>query len=386
MGRSSMLAVLGAAVLAASPAAAADPPVRIGVSISATGRFAPLAQYLREGYDLWVEDVNRRGGLLGRAVELVVRDDASDPAAARRIYEGLCDGGGVDLVFAPFSSDLTEAALEPTARCGFPLVAAGASADRIWQQGHRHVFGVFVPSSRLTMGFLEMLTLRGGGRLAIFQAAGTFPEEVARGTGLWAGRYGIEVVATLRAGGSTEDAWAPLLAQARAAGADVVVLAGYLEDAVRFTGAVARSGWRPRATYVTVGLGAEEYTRTLGEDADLVFSTSQWEHDARIHPAGEREFYERYRVRHGKAPSYFAATGFAAGQILEEAVRRVGSLDRQRLLESLATMDFESIIGRYGVDRAGMQVRKFDLVVQLQGGRRQVVWPAEHATAEPVLR
>jgi len=386
--RHAVVALLAAlAVLsAAQPAAAGAPPVRIGVSISGSGPNALLARYLRRGYELWVEDVNRRGGLLGRPVELVVRDDRGDPAAARSAYEGFCERGEADLVFAPFSSDLTGAVVPAAARCGFPVIAAGASADRLWQQGHHTLFGIFLPASRLTMSFLELLTMRGVERVAVVHDGSSFASEVAEGTVLWAGRLGLEVVAELRFDPRAPDPFPPLLEQARRSGAEAVILAGYLAQAIDFAGAVARGGWRPRATYVTVGLGAPEFVERLGPAADLVFSTSQWEYDAPGPPAGAREFHDRYVAAYGAEPSYFAATAFAAGQILEAAAARTGTLEPARLAAEIATLDAESIIGRFGVDREGMQIKKFDLVVQLQGGRREVVWPRELATAEAQLR
>ena len=93
-----------------------------------------------------------------------------------------------------------------------------------------------------------------------------------------------------------------------------------------------------------------------------------------------------FKKKYNTQPSYHAAIAFAAGQILETAIRKTHSLDRQKIRDVLATMDAMSVIGRYGVDNNGMQIKHFPINVQWQNGVKKVVWPEEVAKAAPIIQ
>lgn len=357
-------------------------PVRVGGTLSLTGRYAAIADYQAKGFKLWVKDVNGRGGILGRPVELILHDDRSDPQTAVALYRRLMVEERIDLLFAPYSSDITEAILQLTAVQGYPLIVSGASADRIWEKGHEHIVGLFLPASRLSLGFFEMLVRKGIDRIAIFHDQSGFGRDLAAGARKWADRYGLTVVQGEQFPQGFED-FPGLAKKARDAGTQAVFLASYLDEAVRMRRAFTAIGWMPRAYYVPVGPGTGEYKKELGKDADGVFSTSQWNVLARSRGAVRDPFFEAFVRAYGREPSYFAATAYASGQIYEAAIRRAGSLDRKAIRGALSTMDATSIIGRYGVDRTGVQNNNTNLIIQLQNGRREVVWPPEHQTAAP---
>ncbi len=362
--------------------AAPDPrPVRIGASLSRTGRLAKLAAFQEKGYRLWVKHVNEQGGMLGRPVELLVYDDASDPDQARLLYQRLIDQDRVDLLFSPYSSDLTEAILPLTQSKGFPLIVAGASADHIWEQGYNHVFGLFLPVSKLAVGFLEMLLRAKIDGIALFHDDGEFGRELAGGVRKWADRFGLTVVVIEQFPRGFRE-FGDFAARARAAKAQVVICASYLEESIAMRRAFRTIGWQPRVYYAPVGPGTDEFLQTLGKDADGVFSSSQWEAHIARHEQKD-VFIDSYLKEYRETPSYFAATAYAAGQILNAAVDRAGSLDRQAIRRALQTMDTKIIIGRYGVDRTGLQIKQMNMVVQIQEGRRMVVWPHAYRTAEP---
>lgn len=359
-----------------------DRPVLIGGTLSLTGRYASIADYQAQGFRLWVKDVNGRGGILGRPVELVLLDDRSDPKTAVALYRRLMVEDRVDLLFAPYSSDITEAILQMTAMQGYPLIVSGASADRIWEQGHEHIFGLFLPTSRFSIGFFEILARNGIDRIAIIHDQSIFAQDLAASARKWADRYGVKVVHGEQFRQGSAD-FPELARKARDTGARAVFLASYLDEAIRMRRAFTAIGWTPRAYYVPVGPGTGEYKKTLGKDADGVFSTSQWMALARSRGTVRDPFSEAFVRAYGREPSYFAATAYASGQIYEAAIRKAGTLDRKAIGSILSTMDALSVIGRYGVDRAGVQIKNTNMIIQLQNGKKEVVWPPEHQTAAP---
>ena len=105
--RSIFLFIQSIALLAAANVAFAAEPVRIGVSLGLTGKYAELGLMHMRAYALWAEEVNKRGGLLGRPVEMVIVDDGSNPANAVEIYRDQISVQRVDHVFGPYSSEIT---------------------------------------------------------------------------------------------------------------------------------------------------------------------------------------------------------------------------------------------------------------------------------------
>ena len=116
----------GILLLAASASQAAE-PIRIGTTQSLTGQFEEFGNTQMKGLKMWRDDVNARGALLGRPVELIIYDDHSDPARSAWLYRKLVNEDKVDLLIGPYSSELTLAASDVAEEFNFPMVAAAAS-------------------------------------------------------------------------------------------------------------------------------------------------------------------------------------------------------------------------------------------------------------------
>ena len=112
-------------------------PVKIGLTLGLTGKYAEMSKNQMNGFRLWEKQVNSRGGLLGRDVKIIIYDDKSDPQTAKSLYEQLILKDKVDLLFGPYSSEITEAILPLTEKYGYPVIASGASSDNLFQKGYR---------------------------------------------------------------------------------------------------------------------------------------------------------------------------------------------------------------------------------------------------------
>ena len=360
-------------------------PVRIGVTLGLTGRYSEMAGMQEMGYRLWERQANEKGGLLGRDVKVIIWDDNSDREKALSLYEEMIADDKVDLVFGPYSSGITNAILQVTAKHGYPVLAGGASSDRLWQQGYGNIFGIYTPASRYAVGFLEMLVVKRISQVAIVGADDPFSKSISAGTRKWANRYGLDVTYFSEFKKGTEDVEA-IVTEARDSGARVLIVCGHFDEAVRFMQASRKIGWLPEAYYASVGPVLKKYRDTLGDEAEGSFSSSQWEPHPDLAYPGSREFLASFRETYGVEPSYHAATAFSSGVILEKAVSRAGTINRKKLIEMLGTLDTMSPIGRYGVDRTGMQIRQFPVIIQWQGNKKEIVWPVKLRTAEPVFR
>lgn len=358
-------------------------PVRIGVSLGLTGKYSEMSRQKLNAFKLWQGDINGRGGLLGRPVELVVYDDQSDAAQARERYEQLIRRDKVDLVFGPYSSEITEAAAAVTEKYGYPLLTSGAAADELWEKRYTYLFGVYITSSKYTDGFMELLVSHGLRTIAVISADDLFSQSLAAGAMKLAARYGLRVAYT-----ETFAKDARILdsvsRRARDSGAEVLLVCGHFEESVRVREALKRIDWSPKAYFAAVGPALDKFRDVLQTDADLAFSASQWEPNSPF--PGAANFAKAYSKAYNQRPAYQAAAAYAAGQILETAVTKSASIDRKLLRDTLSTLDTITIVGRYGVDRTGKQIRHFAVTTQWQNGERKIVAPRELMNAQPIWK
>jgi len=368
--------------LGAAVSGRAAEPLRIGVTLSLTGKYAELGAMNDKAYRLWQQDVNRRGGLLGRPVRITAVDDKSDPQLAKTLYRDFIVKDRVDLILGPYSSEITDAVADVAEQYHYPLLSSGGSADSIWQKGRNYTFGVYITSSKYTTGFLELLLKAGIEKIAIVAADDLFARNIEEGTKNWVRRYELNLVysGTFRKGNG-EDIGSRI-SSARAAGAEALIVAGHFDDAINGRRALKKIGWVPKAYYATVGPAVQRYADMLKGDADYTFTSSQWEPTLPF--PGTREFAKEFSDTYHVTPSYHAASAYAAGQILEAAVRKAKSLDREKLKDALGSLDTMTVIGRYGVDAEGRQIRHFTTTVQWQKGKKEIVAPQELQTVKPI--
>lgn len=363
------------------PFAFAEEVLQLGGTLSLTGKYAELGTMNEKAYRLWERDVNRKGGLLGRQVKVTILDDKSDPVLAKQLYLDLIVKNKVDLVLGPYSSEITEEISNVTEQYRYPLLAAGAAANSIWERGRKYVFGVYVTSSKYTTGFLELLVKSGINKIALISADDAFSKGVEKGTKEWAKRYQLEIIFSDTVKKGSPDMMDSVIA-ARLSGAQALIVAGHFQDSIHARRALKKIGWQPQAYYATVGPAIQNYSDTLKSDAHATFASSQWEPSLPF--PGTKEFGDAFKAAYQIAPSYHAASAYAAGQILEAAAGKAKSIDRQKLRDALATLDTMTIMGRYGVDRDGRQIRHFTTTTQWQNGKKEIVAPPELQTAKPI--
>jgi branched-chain amino acid transport system substrate-binding protein len=147
----------------------AQPPIRIGASLSYSGAFKALSQnQVGRGYALCVKHTNEKGGVLGRKLELVLEDDRSEPATAAGIYEKLITQDKVDLVLGPYGSPMTATVAEVVEKHRMPMVAAGTATTSLFKQGRKFIFMVHPPGEVYFEGLIDMAARRGLRTVAVF--------------------------------------------------------------------------------------------------------------------------------------------------------------------------------------------------------------------------
>ena len=372
-----MKKLLFAVLLAAAPAFAQQ-PILVGAAMPQSGILADVAADLRKGLLLWQDEVNAGGGLLGRRVELLLLDDRSEPGATGKLYEQLILEHKADLLIGPLGSAASLGAAAVAERNRRILVNATGASRSVHRSGLRYVFQTATPLSAYAAGPFELARGLGVGRVMLLARADPVARELAAraqegaaAAGLAAGP--VEVYSP----GNTD--FAPQVTRARASGAGAWIAFGLPQDAAEMVKNFRRLGFAPRL-FVAQGAADPDFIKRVGQDAEFAVGIAAYERRAATR--GNAQFVQAYTKKWSAEPGLLAAEGYAAAKVLEEAVRRAGGTDTDKLRQTLAALETETPLGGYRVDRDGVQLAARPLLVQIIRGRREIVWPEAFATAK----
>lgn len=403
MKRTTMTATLGSAAKAAMiavvtvlsmPAHAAGDPIKIGMTVSQSGRFALAAQSGERGFKIWVDDVNRRGGVdLGgekRKVELVTLDDRSDKALVPRVYETLIKRENVDILMGPFGSTLSGAAANTTEQFDKFLVIWSASADAIYEQGYEYIVSATqIAASRLGKPGADVMGALDVKRLAIAYLDEPFPAGTAAGVKQRAEELGIDVVMYEKFAKGTKD-FSIIIQKALASGADAFFPGSYEGDQINIARQMRELGANFPMTYMFYG--AQPQFLEIGDDAKYLYSQTLWHPKVKwdVTTGLDRDqVAARYKELFPDA-SYDAdfqtALAYGAGAVLEEIIEKADSLEPARLKQAAIDLSKQItvITGPYEINEHGKQLQMEFVVMQNLPGGLEVVYPESVRTAEPI--
>src|SRR5215472_17072882 len=322
------VALAVAAMAAGAVPARAQGPIKIGASMSLTGTYAKPGAYQKEGYDVCADEVNAKGGLLGRKIEFVLYDDQSMPATAVKLYEKLLTEDKVDAVMGPYSSAVSEAVANVTEKYKKVMVAPLAATTSIFKKGRKYVFMIVSPAEGYLEGLADMAAKRGLKTVAVINEDTLFPKASAAGFIEMAKKRGMQVVLQEAYPKGNTD-FSALLVKVKALNPDVLAGGTYFDDAVAITRQMKELGVNPKMFGLTVGGALPEFYDLLKQNAEYVYGATQW--DESIAYPGQKEFLAAYKKKFNHEPSYHSAAGHAGCLIFVEAARRAGTLDSDKV-------------------------------------------------------
>ncbi len=383
------------ACLALPGTAHAQEKIRIGMTVSSSGNFALASQSGVRGVEIWVDEINAKGGLdvkgEKRLVELVKRDDRSDKQMVARVYEDLIANEKVDLLMAPFGSTLTAAAATVTERLDKFLVIWSAASDALYEQGFKNIVSATqMPVSRMPSAGLEAASALGNKKVAIINVDEPFPAGLADGAEAIAKKLGMEVVLKEDYPKGTKD-FSLLLQKARAAGADVFFPTSYEGDLISIVRQMHQMNVNFPMTFMVYASTPQFID--IGDDAQYIYShtnfhpTINWDVNAGLNREGFLAAYKRLFPNVSYEPDFQTVLAYGAAVIAGEIIQNADSLDAADLKKTaMALSDKLTVLaGPYAIDETGKQLKMPFPVVQLQPGKGLVtVWPKEVAVAEPI--
>ncbi|MCY3823345.1 MAG: amino acid ABC transporter substrate-binding protein [Nitrospinae bacterium] len=348
--------------------------VTLGIAISQTGRYAEPAGRMVNSYNLYVDQMNAKGGWLGKKIDMIILDDKSDKQTSIKLYEKLITQDRVDLTMGPYSSGITDAVANVLERYKYPTLAPGAASGIIWKKGRKYLFDIIAVAQDYQKGALHIARDIGVKRIAIIGEDSLFPRQSAEGAVDWAKKLGLKVVLNENYPRKQTD-FTALLQKIKARRAEALISNSYFADAAAQIRQLRELNINMKIFAGTVGPGLPKFAKQLGNTAEYVLGFSQWEPKPEIlKRPGMRAFIAAYEKRYGVKPNYHAGQSYASMQVFGEAVKRAGSIDRDKVWRTMRTMSTTTIIGPWKVDETGMNNHE-GLTFQILDGQRKIVWP-----------
>ncbi|MGI5461180.1 amino acid ABC transporter substrate-binding protein [Streptomyces sp. CA-249302] len=364
-------------------------PVKVGISLPLTGEASQPGQAAQQGYKVWQKMVNESGGILGRDVKLVIKDDGSNQNTITADYNALISQDKVDLLLGTFSSQLNAAASAVAEKNQMLFVEPAGGAPELFQRGFKYLF------------FAQQATADKQGKLFAEYLAG-LPEDKRPKTAAYptlddpfaspavAGvkkileAAGIKTVYEKTYATDTKN-FDSIVTAMKAADPDVVVHGAGFEDGVGMVRAMLKADLTPKWLYETTApsLG-KQYADGIGAEntEGIMFGIS---HAPTAKTPGNDEFVAKYKEMYdGAEPPEDAADAYAAGQVLQAAAEGVGSVDDQSALADwLRKNSVTTILGGLKWNKDGSPIGDF-LVGQWQGDSVQYVLPEKSATSKMI--
>jgi branched-chain amino acid transport system substrate-binding protein len=353
---------------------------------------AGLAQPAKKGYELWVDTVNAKGGLLGRKVSLKIVDDTSSPTQVVTNYQNLINSDHVDLVFGPFSSLLTVPAANVASRFGYAFIEPSGGAPQVFDLHLRNLFFA-QPAPIVNKGdaFAEyILSLPADQR----PRTAAYPTADDPFTSAIVGRVrqrleaaGIRTVYSQTYAAETVDL-SPVATRLVAEKPDLIVSGTGGADAVAEVKSLIQSHWTPKFLFFTGGPDSPTFASNVGAaNAEGIFSASDWL-PGEAKTAGNADFIKAYVAKYGgKAEDIdpAAAEAFACGQLLELVAQRQGKIDNESIIAALHDGTWPTVVGDLSWDANGSP-QGGNFLVQWVGGRLLPVYPPGKASASPIAK
>jgi branched-chain amino acid transport system substrate-binding protein len=403
---------IGAALL--SPALAAAPafaqgaaPIRIGFSMALTGPLAANGQQALLGAQIWEEETNAKGGLLGRKVELVHYDDQSTPSTIPGIYTKLLDFDKCDLVVGPYATNMVAPAIPVVMQKGklfIGLFALDANGEFHYDKYFSMLpFGP-TPREAFSDGFFQVASAQNPKPQTIAIAAedAEFSRNAADGARNNVKKYGFKIVYEKTYPPSTTD-FSPIIRAIQATNADLVMIFSYPLSSVGMLLSAGELGLKPKMMGGgMVGLQATAIKNKLKSRLNGIVNYETWVPSAKL-MAPAADFFKKYQAR---APGlgidplgyYLGGWGYAYLQVLGDGIAGAKSVKDDDVAAYLRSHAFDTIMasgirfgqnGEWTKGRA-LQVQYHDITdaANLETWRgmsyQTVLTPADEKTGEVV--
>lgn len=363
--------------------------IKIGEINPLSGRFAKNGIEIHQGIEVAIAEANDAGGIGGKQIKLVSRDDQSQPDVAISRAEELCSWVKVGALTGGYVDSLVGPIAAVSKKYQIPYVASASLQKELVEHQNPYFFRV----SRL-QGFIEplcgILTQRFKPlHLALLHAATPGSTELARDLERCLETHGFKVALIEKFRPGTPD-FTPIIAKLAAMHIDVIVSGGFTPDHILLVRQLKENRVSPKAYIGPFGIAYESFIQAMGKDADYLYSTCAWNPGITI-PGTEsisKSFVERFRKMFNRQPNTTNMHGYTSAKVLiaamQNALNNDQTLNGENIRKALTKLDLVLPMEHLYFDSDGDPASYRHVVVQIQDGKLVVVFPQDRAAGRAV--
>jgi branched-chain amino acid transport system substrate-binding protein len=364
-------------------------PITIGISLPLTGDFSQPGGEAKRGYEVWRDMVNADGGVLGRQVKLNITDDASNQDTVVADYTKLITQDKVDLLLGTFSSLLNFPASAVAEKNGMVFVEPAGGAPDMFSRGFEYLFfaqpATAPHQADVFVDWVKSLPEADRPKTAAYPTQDDpFTRPVIESMQQQLEALGVKTVYSKVYPPDTTN-FQTIANTLKNKKPDLIAQGAVFEDGVGLVRSLKQLGYSPKVLFQTSApSNAGQYSEGVGEaNTEGVFYTVSWNEQAKtpLNPEFVAKYGEMYD---GATPAEDAADAFAAAQVLQAAVEKVGTIDQKKIKDYLHANEVQTILGPLSWNEKGEPQGKF-ILAQWQSGKVQVVAPADAATTDNVV-
>jgi branched-chain amino acid transport system substrate-binding protein len=351
-------------------------PIKIGFGMALTGGLSANGKPALLAMQIWKDDVNKKGGLLGRQVELVFYDDQTNPSTVPGIYSKLLDVDKVDFIVSGYGTNLIAPLMPIAMERKLTLVGIfGLANNEKYKYPNYFQISPNGPDPEIStpQGFFELAAKQTPKpqTVAIVGADAEYPQNALVGSRELIKRFGFKTVYDKTYPPSTVD-YTPIVRAIKATNPDVVFIASYPPDSVGMLRAIHEVGLSPKMVGGgMVGLQFTSVMTSMGSMLNGIVNYDFWAPESTMMFPGIKEFFAQYQPRAQKENMdplgyYLPPYSYAAMQVLGQAIEATKGLDQQKVADYIRATEFSTIVGKVKFGKNGEWAQGRTLMVQYQ--------------------
>jgi len=365
------------------PQALAADTIKVGIVLPLTGKLAKFGEIENKSFLMAVDEINGKGGVNGKKIELIVEDTTGKPDVGRSVIGKLITQDKVVMIGGGYSSSVTWATIAVAQQHKIPFLVNTGSADKLTEQGWEYIFRLNPPVSEYPGAFKSFVqeVAKDAKSVAILNENSLFGQSGSKKFIKQAHKIGLNVLMKEGYESGAID-FKPLLTKVKAKKPDIVYMISYIMDASLL---MRQAKELNLDTKMFVGGAAgftlPEFYKRTGSASEFVYSATLW--TPSVSYPGAKKYYDDFMARFGTPTEYHGAEAYAATYVIADTLKRAKSMSREDIRAALAATDMMTAFGPVKFVSYGKKTQQNKLptfLVQWLDGKLETVWPKAVST------
>jgi branched-chain amino acid transport system substrate-binding protein len=368
-------------------AATAADTIKVGIVLPLTGEQAKFGEIEQRSFQMAAEEINAKGGVKGKKLELLFEDDTGKPDVGRSAVEKLISQEKVPVLTGGYSSSVTAAITAVAQQFKVPFLVTTGAADDVTEKKYEYVFRINPTASEYPASVVTFLqeVVKPKTTVILYENS-LFGQSSSKSFEADCQKLGIQVLSKEGYNKGAVD-FKPLLTKVKAMNPDLVYMVSYVMDAALLIRQAKELDLNPKLFIGgAAGFTLPEFQKNAGDASEFVYSATLWVDT--VPYAGAQDYAKKYLAKYKEATEYHGAEAYASMYVVADALKRAKGVTPKDVRDALATTDMMTAFGPVkfiSYEKKTQQNKLPTYMVQWQNGRLETVWPKDLAKKKYVF-